>query len=148
MWDIISSVATAIGSILTAIGVFLAGRQLRIAQTQSITEFEDSFDQQYRALTMEIPVDVLLGKPVKPEEREDVRELIFNYLDLANEQVFLRSENRILDATWRSWKEGIKSNLSKQGFEEVFDEVRGVAGFTYLERLVETEFQTDPRQFR
>jgi hypothetical protein len=49
---------------------------------------------------MELPGNVLIGEPVEESDRSKVRELIFNYLDLANEQVYLRAKGRISIHTW------------------------------------------------
>ena len=54
-WDTIASIATAIGVIFAACQIW---QSKRLAQVT----FEDSLDQQYRDLAMQIPVDVLLGK--------------------------------------------------------------------------------------
>jgi hypothetical protein len=80
-WNIISSIATALG-------VCFGAWQIKVGKEQAQATFEDSLDQQYRSLSMELPVSVLIGEPVEEKDKMRVRELIFNYLDLANEQVF------------------------------------------------------------
>ena len=56
-WNMITSVATAIA-------VFIAAYQLW--ETRKLTEsaFEDCFDEKYRQLAYNIPVDALLSKKV------------------------------------------------------------------------------------
>lgn len=143
-WNIVSSAATAIASLATAIGVCFGAWQIKIGKEQAQATFEDGLDQQYRSLSMELPVSVLIGEPVAEEDRERVRELIYNYLDLANEQVYLRAKGRISKHTWASWCSGIQLLLEKPTFSEVYLEVIEKSNFTYLSRLVDSEFGSDP----
>lgn len=106
-WNIVSSIATGVASLATAIGVCFGAWQIKIGKEQAQAAFEDGLDQQYRSLSMELPVSVLIGEPVDEGDRERVRELIYNYLDLANEQVYLRAKGRISKHTWASWSSGI-----------------------------------------
>ncbi len=144
-WNIISSVATAIGSVATAIGVIFGAWQIRLTKKQAQAEFEDHLDQQYRQLSMELPVDVLIGKLPAEQDKVRVRELVFNYLDLSNEQVYLRAKGRISEHTWKSWCMGIRAHLDRSTFNRVYIEVRHSSGFTYLERLVDENFAIDPK---
>ncbi len=143
-WDIVSSAATAIGSLATALGVCFGAWQIKVTKEQAQATFEDGFDQQYRSLSMELPVNVLIGNPVTEENRDRVRELVFNYLDLANEQVYLRAKGRISKHTWASWASGIQSHLEKPAFSEVYLEVKEKSHFTYLSRLADSNFESDP----
>ncbi|MFT7184709.1 MAG: hypothetical protein ACI84K_000075 [Pseudohongiellaceae bacterium] len=143
-WNVISSISTAVASVATAIGVLFAAWQFRQSQKQSQASFEDSMDQQYRSLSMALPVDVLIGKESSKEDKDKVRELVFNYLDLSNEQVYFRAKGRISKYTWESWSLGIKGHLERPAFKQVFEEVRDVSGFTYLERLVDSKYESDP----
>jgi hypothetical protein len=144
-WNIVGSAATAFGSIVTAIGVAFGAWQMRLAKKQSQSEFEDTLVQQYRAISMELPVDILIGKEAKEDQRERVRELIYNYLDLANEQSYLRAKGRICKLTWASWSVGIETHLSRPAFSAVYDEVICDSSFTYLKRLVDSQFNSDPK---
>ena len=143
-WNAISSIATATGSVLTGFGVAFGAWQIRLAKKQSQAEFEDHLDQQYRKISMELPVDVLIGKEVRPEDCKRVRELIYNYFDLTNEQVYLRAKQRITRYTWKSWCSGMQAHLSRPAFKHVYDELISQTDFTYFERLVESNFKSDP----
>jgi len=136
---------TAISSVATAIGVVFVAWQLRISKKQAQAQFEDSFDQQYRNLSLPIPVDIFLGKEMTNDNREKVRELLFNYFDLCNEQSYLRSIGRITKSTWKIWCSGMENNLNTVAFKEVYNEVKGCSRFTYLDRLVQSEFKDDPK---
>ncbi|MFT5717350.1 MAG: hypothetical protein ACI9T7_001541 [Oleiphilaceae bacterium] len=146
-WNAISSISTAVASVATAIGVLFGAWQIRLSKKQAQAEFEDSMDQQYRSLSMDLPVDVLIGKEPDENQKPIVRELVFNYLDLSNEQVYLRAKGRISKYTWESWCFGIKAHLERPAFKQVFDEVRAASGFTYLEKLVDSNFESDPDQW-
>ena len=140
----------SIVSIFTAIGVLVAAFQLRVSSKIAQSEFEDSIDQQYRELVKGIPVDALIGKSVSSDQVMLTRELIYNYLDLCNEQVFLRKKKRVRMDTWVDWCSGIKSNLGKTEFEKVWAEIKveSPSTFTFLEKLEESNFAEDPINWR
>jgi len=136
----------SIVSIFTAIGVLVAAFQLRVSSKIAQSEFEDSIDQQYRELAKGIPVDALIGKTVSSDKIELTRELIYNYLDLCNEQIFLRKKKRVRRDTWVDWCSGIESNLSKSEFKKVWSEIKAESPktFTFLEKLEKSNFKEDP----
>ena len=138
-WDTIASIATAIG---VAIAAWQIWESRKLAQVT----FEDSFDQQYRSLAMSIPVDALIGKTLPGDDQLKAREDIYNYLDLCNEQVYLRKKNRIGESRWKDWREGIKENLEKPAFQTVWEEVKRDAPntFTFLTKLEDCQFECDP----
>ncbi len=142
-WNTLASVATAI---LVAVGVWEIRTGSKIAQAQ----FEDSLDQQYRKLSRDIPVDALIGKDVPEAHWLETRELIYNYLDLCNEQIFLRQKKRIRKDTWQDWCDGIRSHLEKPAFQKVWGEVKTESAtcFSFLERLEEEGFASDPATWR
>lgn len=133
-------------SLATMIGVFIAAFQLFTSSRISQAQFEDTIDQQYRDLARGIPVDALIGKYVEESKKELTRELIYNYLDLSNEQIFLRKKKRIKKDTWTDWCLGIQDNLSKPEFQAVWLEVKKESPrtFTFLETLEENNFVSDP----
>jgi len=139
----------SIVSIFTSIGVLLAAFQLRVSSKIAQSEFEDSIDQQYRELAKGIPVDALIGKSVSEDKKELTRELIYNYLDLCNEQTFLRKNKRVRKNTWIDWCAGIESNLEKIEFDNVWSEIKQEAPktFTFLEQLEKSRFQEDPSKW-
>lgn len=146
-WSIVGAVATATGTIATAFGVIFGAWQIRLSKKQSQAEFEDQLDQQYRLLTIDLPVDVLIGKEAQKDDEVRVRELVYNYFDLTNEQIYLRAKGRISRHTWASWSAGIEAHLKRPAFKSVFNEIKNCGGFTYLERLVETDYLSDPRSW-
>lgn len=137
-------------SIATAIGVFIAAFQLRASSKIAQSEFEDSIDQQYRVLAKDIPVDALIGRAVSEEKKELTRELIYNYLDLCNEQIFLRKKKRVRKDTWVDWCAGMQSHLQKEEFKKVWLEIKKESPktFTFLERLETSGFKGDPAKWK
>lgn len=141
--DIVASTATALGVLVAAWQIW-EGRRLASA------EFEDSFDQQYRAIAYEIPFHALIGKSLGKDRQEEAREGIYNYLDLCNEQVYHRTKNRISSERWLEWASGIEENLDRRLFKEVWDEVKASAGgsLSFLERIEREKFKTDPLEWK
>jgi hypothetical protein len=142
MWDTIAALATAVG-------VLIAAWQIRESRKLSQSSFEDTLDQQYRDLAHGIPVDALIGRPVNASQETETRELIYNYLDLCNEQVFLRKKNRITQETWKDWCAGIESHLQKVAFKQVWEEIKAQSpgSFSFLEKLENEGFSIDPREW-
>lgn len=138
------AISTIAGYIVTSIGVGFIAWQIRLQKKQSQADFEDNLDKEYRQITIALPVDVLLGKKPHSEKSEEVRNLIYNYLDLCNEQICLRAKGRISKLTWISWCVGMKIHLNSNTFLDVYKECSGLASWTYLTKLVESDFKTDP----
>ncbi len=148
-WNSIAAIATAIAAIATALGVGIAAWQIRESRKLAQTSFEDSIDQQYRELAKGIPVDALIGNEVSEEQKTETRELIYNYLDLCNEQTYLRFKNRVSGDTWNDWTAGIQAHLEKTEFRNVWNEIKSEAPgtFTLLEKLEIEKFDSDPRRW-
>jgi len=138
-----------VASLATAIGVCIAAWQIWESRKLAQTSFEDGLDQQYRKLAMDIPVDALIGKPISDNKKDDLREIIYNYLDLCNEQTYLRQKRRISKNRWKEWNDGIRDNLAKPAFKEVWDEIKDKAPrtFTALDVLEKGEFKIDPAKW-
>jgi len=142
-----NEILKSLPSVGTAIGVFIAAWQLWRTKQQAVTSFEDRLTREYRKLAQEIPMDALLGKELPDKIFEKVREQIYNYIDLSNEQIFLRKQGRIRKATWKDWCDGIKSNLSQPVLARVWAEIKEAVpeSFQELRQLESGNFQYDPR---
>ena len=94
---------------------------------QSKTTFEDSLTKEYREIIRRIPYKALVGKNLNKDEKNEAFNEIFNYMDICNEQIFLRMSGRVRKKTWLNWQEGMKTNFSLSIFEtaskEVFDKL-------------------------
>lgn len=138
----------AIASAVTAVGVLLAILQLRLTKQQAITSFEDTISREYRELATRIPTKALLGKQLSDAEHEKALDEFYHYIDLSNEQTFLRQTDRISLKTWVFWRDGIKSNLCRPAFKRAWDEISEQAGgdFYELRRLIKSDYKEDPKQ--
>ena len=134
---------------LATIGVFIAVWQIWESKKLAETSFENGLNQEYRELVRDIPMDALIGKPIN-DKNDGLREIIYNYLDLCNEQTYLRQIKRISKSRWKDWNEGIRDNLSKPAFKEVWDEIKETVPitFTALDLLEKSEFKIDPAKWR
>lgn len=141
---------SAIAPIATLFGVLLAVRQLRLTKQQANTTFEDQLAAEYRQLARLIPVPVFLGEQPPHDRCSEIREYIYNYIDLSNEQVFLRKIGRVRKNTWQYWQTGIESNLSKSMFRTLWEELKEKEPdlFTELQELEEKDFDSDPFTWR
>lgn len=117
---------------------------------QSKTTFEDSLTKEYREIIRKIPYKALVGDNVSEKEENIAFNEIFNYMDICNEQIFLRIEGRIRKNTWLNWQEGMKTNFSTQIFklvsEDVFEKVEN--NFKELKKVQELEYNTDPKKWK
>src|ERR1700674_2505478 len=137
-------------SIVTASGVIVAARQLTLSKRQSRTQFEDDLAREYRSLVERIPIKALLGEELDHGEYEQNLHLFYRYIDLSNEQVFLRQMERISLDTWVNWLAGIKSNLGLPAFGKAWSEIKAKAPHRFQElRLLEQKsFMGDPKYWR
>ena len=139
-----------IALLLTATGVCVGAWQLRSSQRLALTAFEDSVDQQYRALAATIPMDVWLARTPPADVPARTREAIFRYFDLCNEQVFLRRTGRVSSTRWVVWEDGIRHHMRVPAIDAVWTEVvDGSSGyFGELERLLDSVGRGDPKSWK
>ena len=140
----------AFSSTATAIGVFFAWSQIKSSKHQNRTQFEDSLAREYRELTQKFPVKALLGEELDEVSYNDSFHLFYHYIDLSNEQIFLRSKNRVSRSTWENWQDGIRSNLSLPAVQKAWQEIKkkSPSRFDELRKLEELGFQSDPREWK
>jgi hypothetical protein len=135
-----------IGAIATAVGVLLGAWQLRRSAIQARTDFEDRVAEEYRRISQRIPVEALLGDGLSPEKQSECLAVFYQYIDLSNEQVFLRMTRRISKRTWVNWRDGIRSHLARSAFASAWQEikVRAADNFDELRLLEKSNFEGDP----
>jgi hypothetical protein len=143
------SLINASASVATAIALVLTGWQIRLAKKQSQTQFEDDLTRQYREITRDIPTDALLGGEISEEQYQKARHAFYRYVDLSNEQVFLRQKGRVSAETWHLWRVGIKFHLSKPAFKMAWEEFkkRDARNFKGLQMLEKSGYASDPRDW-
>ncbi len=133
----------------TSLGVAIAMIQLWRTASQAVTTFEDSISKEYREITRRISYKALVGIEMTDNEKDDALNEIYNYMDLCNEQIFLRKTKRIRRSTWGDWQEGMRSNFGLPFFSEASDEIleRLPTTFNELRRVRDSGYRTDPRKW-
>lgn len=119
------------------------------AQTQARTDFEDALSRDYRDTIRSLPIEALLGETLTEELMDRHLADFYRYIDLSNEQVFLRKEGRIRTKTWKNWSDGIKDNLKKPAFAHAWRSIklRAKDSFEELRRLERSEYRADPKEW-
>lgn len=140
---------TAAASLATAIGVIVAAYQIRLTRQLSRTQFEDDLTKQFREIIRRIPIEALLGEELSEEAYDRTRDDFFRYIDLSNEQVFLRRNDRVSARTWKLWCEGIKAFLSRPAFGRAWGEFKDKSPDTFkeLRRLEREGYKIDPYEW-
>jgi hypothetical protein len=133
----------------TLFGVAVALCQFRKNNKQQVTNFEDSLTKEYREIVRRIPYKALIGVELCQKEQADAYNEIYNYMDLCNEQIFLRKSGRVRRATWLNWQEGMKVNFDLAAFRdasaEIYSELKD--NFKELNRVQSAGYDTDPKKW-
>ena len=149
-WNAISAIASSV----SALAVFLAMIQLRLANRVSQLQFGDNFEKEYREFAARIPAEAPVDGGLSPQQYKAASDELFRYLDLSNKQVMLRNQRRIGDSTWKNWLLEIKFNLSLPAFKMAWSDVKRKTEsqksefFSELRKLEETNFQCDPKSWK
>jgi hypothetical protein len=53
--------------------------------------------------------------------------VFYRYIDLTNQQVFLRRQGRITSETWHNWCEGIAHHFGRPAFRDAWEQIRDKA---------------------
>jgi hypothetical protein len=137
-------------STATAVGVLLACRQLALTRSQAVSAFEDALAREYRQIVHSLPIEALLSEELADAWLEDHLKDFYRYIDLTNEQIFLRAEGRISLSTWNNWADGIRANMARPAFRSAWQAIASgsPSSFASLRRLEESGFKADPRSWR
>lgn len=146
-WNILIQ---TIASIATALGVAIGAEQIHRTKKQAQTQFEDRLTEQYREIIKEIPVWALLGAELTEDKANEAFGDFYCYIDLTNEQVFLRQIGRVSDKTWPQWRDGIRSQLKRHEFASAWQIIKSEVpnDFQELQMLEFKEFDTDPKDWK
>lgn len=137
-WQTVSEIATASG-------VLLAYWQLRRSVRQAQIDFEDDLNREYRELIRGIPPEAQFGLETSESEFAEAFPRFYQYFDLTNEQIFLRTHGRVGKITWSNWSTGIKSTMSKPAFRRAWERIRESSdNFSELRQLESSNFTEDP----
>lgn len=144
-WTAVGSIATAVGSVTTAIAVLFAGQELKHTKQQAQSGFEDQLEREYRDIVAQLPVAALLGEALPGPLPDPALTAFYRYIDLTNQQIFLRQHSRIGQATWMSWREGIAHNLRRPAFAAAWAHIKEAApeDFDELRRLEKSGFAAE-----
>ena len=131
---------------MTFLGLLAAIYQLRQNFLQQRTIFEDSISKDYRDIIQRIPYKALIGEELGLSEANAVHNEVYNYMDLCNEQIYLRRSNRVSKKTWDNWQEGMSTNFGLKAFNDTLIEVfeKLPSNFSELQRVKASDFKTDP----
>lgn len=143
----ILNIIQAVGSGLTGLGALIVIGQLYQRKRQFTTEFEDKLTSDYRGIIYRLPVDALLDDSDGEEEYIGDLDDYYRYIDLTNDQIFLRQEGRISKSTWENWSDGIETIMGKSNFEAAWNEIqeRESASFSELQKFMSDKHPDDPR---
>ena len=124
--QIIQALAS-MATVVTALLVFLAWKQIKLVKEQATTSFEDGLTQHYRQIMKSIPTNIWLGSALETldEKRQNrCRDAIYRYIDLCQDEVVLHAKKRITDETWIEWEAGIKTYMTMlPAFKQVWGSV-------------------------
>ncbi len=146
IFTLLAAIATALGTVVTSIGIFLAWQQIKASKQLSQTQFEDSLAREYREVILQIPVEALLGERLDSEEQRKTLKAFYRYIDLTNDQIFLRQQGRVSFETWQNWRDGISSLMAMPAFSEAWSYIKQhpTTKFDELRRLENSGFEEDP----
>jgi hypothetical protein len=139
-----TALVQSVGSLATAVGVFLAWRQLVAAKEQARSQFEDGMVKQYRTIIGRLPVEALLGQELDEEQQARLLGIFYGYIDLCNEQAFLYLKKRVRKETWSEWKAGIESHFRLPAFRRAWLEIHRRAPNSFAELRQEVAFTPEP----
>lgn len=111
-----------IAAVATAVGLFLAVIGLRQTQRQRVRQFEDFYVSRYWTLMDRLSLEIAVGASnhLLPEDRKAVHA----YLVLCEDELDLRAEGWISDATWELWSKGIQDQLGRGSVLEVWEQAK------------------------
>ncbi len=146
VYEIIQSIA----AVAIAVGIIIAMKQLIYSKKNAIASFEDGLDHEYRQIINRIPIKAILGEELSKREFNGTLDDFFSYIDLSNEEVFLRQRGRISRKTWIYWRDGIKDNLKKPAFKRAWEHIKSsdLKIFSELKKLEKSGFNDDPKKWK
>jgi len=147
MEKVMCEIANWITAVATVCGSLFVGFQLKTSKDIAQQEFENSMAKEYRDLVNRLPTKALLGATLSEDEYQEAFDELFHYIDLSNEQVFLRKQGRVGEEVWKSWKDGIENNLSLHAFKRAWRQIKEESdSFQELRRLELSNYEADPKK--
>ena len=112
-----------IASVATAVGVLIAVVGLRQARKQRLRQFEGFYVERYWKLMDQLSVAVLRGRG-KGSSSDDDEKIVRAYLLLCEDELDLRADGWISDATWRIWGKEIRAQIEHWPFREIWNSIK------------------------
>lgn len=136
-WSSFASAAIGAAALAT---IIVVGVQIRLQRTQLHRDLENLYVTRYWSI-----MDRLADAEMAPAgEREARRTLAIRaYLQLSEDECDLRAADRVTDATWREWIDGIQTQLRDRDFRALLD-ASPAGQFRNLRRLIETPESFEP----
>jgi hypothetical protein len=136
----------AVGSLLTGFGALIVIFQLYQRRRQFKTEFEDKLTSDYREIIYEIPVESLLDEEHDRDVEQNLKDY-YRYIDLTNDQIFLRKEGRVSKSTWEEWAAGIEANFKLEDFNKSWKIIHDSNPdiFNEIQNFLDPDMHDDPR---
>jgi hypothetical protein len=136
---LLASVLASVAALATAVGIFVAAIALFLQRRESRTQFEDGLVREYRETIKPRLITMALIPRDLPDEQFKQAEAFYPYIDLCNEQAFLRMAGRVSRRTWRQWSDGISGNLGRDGFKRAWETIRESAPDDFKELQLLTD---------
>jgi hypothetical protein len=111
-----------IGTIATALGVFLALLSFRAARLQRRRQFELVFVQRYWSLMDDLSLDALAGRKNSEVTSSDEKAILI-YIRLCEDELELRCAGWISTVTWSIWSKGMLVQLQRWPFNVVWQSI-------------------------
>jgi hypothetical protein len=145
---LVASTLSTAANLATAGAVLVAAVALLLQRGQARTGFEDDLVREYRKTIKPDLITKALISPDLDEKRFKQVAEFYPYIDLCNEQTFLRMAGRVGGRTWRLWREGIQGNLQRPAFASAWETIRTHSpnDFRELQLLDDSDFR-DPRSW-
>ena len=100
--------------------------QLRLQNEQTRLNFFAEYTKRYQEIMWQLPSDIFNDdfdlKKLANEEQEKIKKNILIYFDLCSEEFYLHENEKIDHDVWKEWEEGIKFNMRKPAFNEIWKE--------------------------
>jgi hypothetical protein len=110
-------------SVIMMLSLVFAGTALRASQRQRLRQLEMLYVQRYWSLMDKLSLSALRGTPSIEVDDEDEK-VVRAYLRLCEDQLELRKQGWLTNATWRLWSVGMEQQLNRWPFRAVWSAIR------------------------
>jgi hypothetical protein len=135
---------TDIALSVTAAGVIIALFGLRQSYRSRLRQFESMYVQRYWSIMDRLSLDALSNAACTKPDQSDER-AIRAYL-LCEDELGMRKQGYIADATYQIWAEWMRAQLGQPMFSAVWEKVTSESSFPYkyLKALYDSDGRYDP----